>query len=163
MFITTTTMPNSAPNALFVADQDGISDKVADRIIHVSSTSAVLTFRNKFVTEFSDGTFWDGGALEVSAPNISGGDFVDVTDPLVGGTFTSGPYTGEISGLASNPLAGRMAWSNTSAGYIDSTINLGANLNGQTVTFRFRFGSDELTEAPGWWIDNFSIMGATCQ
>jgi hypothetical protein len=110
----------------------------------------------------SGGVFWDGGVLEISAPNISNGDFLDFTDSHIGGKCLSGCYTGEISGDAENPLAGRMAWSGNSGGYIDTLINLGPNLNGQTITLRWRFGSDEAVAAPGWRIDTISIMGAIC-
>jgi len=163
MWVTSTTTPDSPPNAAFVPDQDGISDKVLDRVIMVTSPNAILTFRNNFNTEFSDGVYWDGGVLEVSSPNISGGDFLDVTDSHVGGSITAGGYTGEISGDASNPLAGRMAWSGNSGGYIDTVINLGPNVVGQTITLRWRMGTDEAQGAPGWFIDNVSIAGATCQ
>src|SRR4029077_7895419 len=148
----------------FINGQDRISDKVLDsRPITINSASAQMTFRNNFDTEFSDGIFWDGGVLEVSSPNISGGNFVDVTDPLVGGSIPTGGYTGEISGDASNPLAGRMAWSGNSNGYIDTVFNLGPNVNGQTITLRWRLGSDEAVAATGWRIDTISIVGASCQ
>jgi hypothetical protein len=164
MWVTTVAVPDTAPNSAFINDQDGVSDKVLDsRPITVNSATAQITFRNNFDTEFSDGVFWDGGVLEVSSPNISSGDFVDITDPLVGGSFVSGPYTGEISGDASNPLAGRMAWSGSSGGYLDTVINLGANVNGQTIKLRFRMGTDEAVVAPGWWVDTISIAGASCQ
>ena len=82
LFVTTTTTPDSAPNSAFIPDQDGISDKVLDsRLITINSAAAQVSFRNNFDTEFSDGTFWDGGVLEVSSPNINGGAFTDVTDP----------------------------------------------------------------------------------
>ena len=100
--------------------------------------------------------------LEVSSPNISGGDFLDITDSHVGGSFVSGGYTGEIDGTANNPLAGRMAWSSSSNGYIDTAINLGPNLAGQTVTFRFRMGTDEAVAAPGVRVDTISISNASC-
>ena len=78
-------------------DQDGISDKVLDRPgITVQSTSAMLTFRNNFNTEFSGGVFFDGGVLEISTPNISNGDFLDFTDSHVGASCLSGCYTGEL-------------------------------------------------------------------
>ena len=163
LWVTTTTTSDTAPNNAFVPDQDGISDKVLDRTgITINSTSPILTFRNNFNTEFDGTVYWDGGVLEVSSPNISGGDFLDVTDSHVGGTITAGGYTGEISGDASNPLAGRMAWSGNSGGYIDSVINLGPNLNGQVITLRWRIGSDEASAAPGWHVDTISITGASC-
>ena len=163
LWTTSNITPDSAPNDAFVPDQDGISDKVLDRVmVTVNSASPVLTFRNNFNSEMSDGVFWDGGVLEVSTPSISNGDFLDVTDPHIGGSIVSGNYTGEISGDASNPLAGRLAWSGNSGGYIDTVINLGPNLNGLTCTLRWRFGSDEAVAAPGWRIDGLSIMGASC-
>jgi hypothetical protein len=129
----------------------------------VTDPNATLSFRNNFNTEMSDGTFWDGYVLEVSAPNISGGDFLDITDSHVGGTIVTGGYTGVISGIAENPLAGRMAWSGSSNGYINTMINLGPNLAGQTVTFRFRMGTDEATSAPGVHVDTLVFTGASCQ
>src|SRR5205085_10725075 len=156
-------MPYSPPNDLFVPDQDGISDTVVDwGCVIITSTSPVMSFRNNFNTEMSGGIFWDGYVLEVSSPNISGGDFLDITDSHIGGSFVSGGYTGTIDGTAENPLAGRMAWSGSSGGYIDTVINMGPNLAGQTVTLRFRMGSDEAVAAPGAHIDNISITGASC-
>jgi hypothetical protein len=124
--------------------------------------NAVMSFRNNFNTEFSDGIYWDGYVLEVSTPSISGGEFLDITDSHVGGSFVSGGYTGELSGKANNPLAGRMAWSADSGGYIDTVINLGPNLAGQNVTMRFRMGTDEATASPGVRLDNISITNTAC-
>ena len=160
LWVTTTSTSDSAPNNAFVPDQDGISDKVIDRMgVNVTSASATLSFRNNFNTEFSSGIFWDGFVLEVSAPNISGGDFLDITDPRVGGSFVSGGYNNTIG---CSPLVGRMAWSGNSGGYIDTVINLGPNLAGQTVTFRFRVTSDEAVPAPGVHIDNLVFTNASC-
>ena len=150
--LTSTSSPDTPRNNAFVPDQDGISDKVLDRMgVQVTSTSATLSFRNNFDTEFSDGIYWDGYVLEISAPNISNGDFLDITDPLVGGSFVSGGYTGELEAACSNlpPIfPGRMAWSGNSNGYIDTVINMGPNLAGQAVTLRFRMCTDEAVAAP---------------
>ena len=162
MWITSVTSPESAPNDAFVPDQDGISDKVLDRMNVSVGANAVMSFRNNFNTEFSDGIYWDGYVLEVSTPSISGGEFLDITDSHVGGSFVSGGYTGELSGKANNPLAGRMAWSADSGGYIDTVINLGPNLAGQNVTMRFRMGTDEAVASVGVRIDNISITNTSC-
>ena len=166
MWVTTTVTPDTAPNDAFIDDQDMISDKVMDsRPISINSAAPVMSFRNNFNTEHDPPpmeVFWDGWVLEVSSPNISGGDFVDITDPLVGGSFVSGGYTGVISDLAENPLAGRMAWSGDSGGYINTVINMGPNLNGQAVTLRFRMGTDQAAARPGVHVDTISIVGASC-
>jgi subtilisin-like proprotein convertase family protein len=166
LWVTETTTPDAGPNDAFIPDQDGVSDKVLDsRSIVINSASAVITFRNNYNTEYDPPpaeTFWDGGVLEVSSPNIAGGAFTDVTDPAVGGTITAGDYTGEIDGTAGNPLAGRRAWCGNSGGYINTAINLGPNVNGQTIKLRFRMGSDEAAARPGWRVDTISITNASC-
>ena len=55
-----------------------------------------------------------------------------------------------------------MMWAGNSGGYIDTVLNLGPNLAGQTVTLRFRMVSDEAVAAPGVRIDNISITGDSC-
>ena len=155
--------PDTPPNDLFTPDNDGISDCGYDFLgITIPTTTSILRFRNNFNTEMSGGIFWDGGVLEVSSPNISGGDFLDITDSHVGGSFVTGGYTGIIDGTAGNPLAGRMAWSGNSGGYIDTIINLGPSLAGQTVTLRLRFGSDKIVGAPGWRVDTMAITDGVC-
>ena len=162
MWMTTTAVSESAPNNAFIRDQDGISDKVLDRGgVNVTSASATLSFRNNFNTEFSSGILCDGYVLEVSAPNISGGQFLDITNLQVGGSFVAGGYTVLID-CPNSPIAGRMAWADNSNGYIDTVINLGPNLVGQTVTFRFRMVTDEAIAAPGVHIDNLVFTDASC-
>ncbi|MEY2505234.1 MAG: hypothetical protein QOG27_1514, partial [Verrucomicrobiota bacterium] len=162
-WITTTIVADTPPNDAFVDDQNGVSDKyLVSRSIVVSSPNAQLTFRNNFNTEMSSGVFWDGGVLEVSSPNINGGAFTDITDPVVGGSFVSGGYTGEIDSTASNPLAGRLAWSGNSGGYITTVANLGPNVNGQTIKLRWRMGTDLFSSAPGWRVDTLVFTSASC-
>jgi hypothetical protein len=149
-------MSESAPNNAFIPDQDGISDKVLDRMgVNVTSASATLSFRNNFNTECISGLFGDGYVLEVSAPNISGGKFLDITG--VGGSFVTGGYTCQTGGVG-----GRMVWGGNSGGYIDTVINMGPNLAGQTITLRFRMLTDEAVAAPGVHIDNLVFTGASC-
>ena len=159
MFRTLASGADSPPNCVFLADQDGISDKVLDTPnFMVNSASAQVTFRHAYNMEADATTDWDGCVLEVS---INGGAFVDILDPTAGGTFVSGDYNAVITDKASNPLANRRAWSRDSGGYVTTTANLGA-LNGQTIKLRFRMGTDEAAAAPGWRIDNFALTGASC-
>jgi hypothetical protein len=157
MWVTTTAMSDSAPNNAFVPAQDGISEKVLDRTgIQVTSASATLSFRNNYNMEVSGGTFCDLFTLEVSAPNIQGGAFLDITDPQVGGSFVSGGYNVTCS------VSGQMGWGGNSGGYINTVINLGQNLAGQTATFRFRVVSDEAVAGIGVHVDNLVFTGASC-
>jgi hypothetical protein len=55
-----------------------------------------------------------------------------------------------------------MAWSGNSGGYINTVINLGAGLDGQTIKLRFRMGTDETVAAPGVRIDGLSTTGGSC-
>ncbi len=152
-------MPDSAPNAVFLVDQDGISDKVLDTPSFViNSASAQVTFRNNYDMELSDAAY-DGCVLEVS---INGGAFNDITSPAVGGSFVAGGYNSTLFIGAGNPLSGRAAWGGSSGGYITTTANLGPNVNGQTIKLRFRMGTDEAEAAAGWKIDNFNVTNATC-
>ena len=79
-----------------------------------------------------------------------------------GGTFVTGGYTGEINGVAMNPLAGRQAWCGENTGYIDTEINLGSHLNGQTVKLRFRMGTDLFQPGDGVHVDGLTINGGSC-
>ena len=164
MWVTTTNAPDTAPNDAYLPDQDGISDKyLITRNINVTSASATLSYRNNFNMEVSGGVFCDGYVLEVSSPNINGGDFTDVTDPAVGGSFVTGGYNVTLPGFCGgSPLAGRMAWSGNSGGYINTMVNLGPNVNGQTIKLRFRMGTDEAVSGIGVHIDTLSFTGASC-
>jgi hypothetical protein len=53
-------------------------------------------------------------------------------------------------------------WSGNSGGYINTVVNLGPNVNGQTIKLRFRMGTDEAMARPGWRIDTISIVGGSC-
>ena len=151
---------DTPPNSLFI--EDGASSCTYDLTnIPVPTASSVLRFRNNF-NEYYAGQYDHGGVLEVSSPNINGGAFTDITSPAVGGSFIAGGYTGQVPPASSNPLAGRLVWGGSSDGYIDTIVNLGPNLAGQTVSFRFRFGSDHFNSAPGWHIDTLTIRDGVC-
>ena len=90
--------------------------------------------------------------MEIS---IGGGGFTDIID--AGGSFVTNGYTETISTCCLNPLAGRLAWSGNSGGFITTIVNLPAAAAGQIVQFRWRFGTDEGTGAGGWYVDTISL------
>ena len=158
LWVTATASPDSPPNSAFVDDPALISDKDLDTPgIFIASASTQVSFRNSYNFERDTGNFYDGGVLEVSSPNINGGAFTDITNAAVGGNFVSGGYDGIISNCCGNPLAGRMAWSGDSGGYINTVANLGPNVVGQTIKLRFRMGSDSSVNMPGWFVDGVAV------
>jgi len=101
--------------------------------------------------------YFDGAVLEISCPTINSGAFTDVADPLVGGNFIGATYNGTISTAFSNPIGGRMAWSQNSGGYRSTFVILGFRVRGQTVRFRFRMCSDSAGMGEGWRVDNVRV------
>jgi hypothetical protein len=160
LWATSPTIPDTAPNDAIVKDSPEISDKRLDTPgIAITSVSAQLSFRNNF--SLQDG--FDGGVLEVSSPNIAGGAFLDITDPAVGGSFVTGGYTDRIGSGLGSPIGGRMAWSgNSGGGYIDTVVNLGPNVQAQTIKLRFRLATDQSGAGGGWRIDTVAISGSAC-
>ena len=160
LWTTSASTPDSSPNDAFVDDPATLSDKYLDTPpIGITSPAAQVTFRNNYNLE---NTF-DGAVLEISAPNINGGVFTDITDPAVGGSFVSGGYTDTISPGQGSPIGGRLAWTGSSGGYITTVANLGPNLVGQTIKLRFRMASDTSGGGGGWRIDTVQVTnGLLC-
>jgi HYR domain len=146
---------DTAPNSAFHNDPSCVTNNTLDTpTINITSASSQLTFRNNFDLE---NTF-DGGVLEIS---INGGAFTDIV--AAGGSFSTGGYNGTISTGFLSPIAGRSAWTNTSAGFITTTANLPAAANGQPIKLRFRMASDCSVSDVGWRIDTISISsGFVC-
>lgn len=154
VWATSTITPDTPPNDAFVDDPAVVADKRLDTPdIFITSTSAQVLFRNGFNLE---NTF-DGGVLEVSALIINNGQFTDITDPAVGGSFVNGGYTATISTAFQSPISGRQAWSGNSNGYINTVANLGPRVAGQTIKLRFRMGSDTSVSAVGWRVDTIVV------
>lgn len=152
LYTTQTASSNSAPNSAFTPNT-GLAGPQNGAILEsinysINAPAAVVSFKNKFDTEGG----WDGGVLEIS---INGGAFQDII--TAGGRFVEGGYNGTL-GANSNPLDNRPAWSGNSNGYINSTVQLPASANGQSVKFRWRFGEDTNTSIVGWNVDDIKIV-----
>ncbi|HMV47246.1 MAG TPA: carboxypeptidase regulatory-like domain-containing protein [Blastocatellia bacterium] len=159
LWVTSTTSPNSTPNALFVNDPDTHSDKtITSPAINITSVSAQLSFRHTFSLESG----FDGGVVEAS---INGGAFTDVIGGAVGGSFVAGTqgYTDTISNSFGSPIGGRTAFSGVNPGgfgtYVTTTVQFGAALQGKSVRFRWRMASDESVGDVGWRVDDVRVLG----
>ena len=64
--------PDTSPNDAFVPDIDGISDCALDLTVSLPADPAVLTFRNNFNTEFSDGVCGTTASLKFPLPISAG-------------------------------------------------------------------------------------------
>jgi hypothetical protein len=153
-WVTSTTTPDTAPNALFVTDPTTTSSsEVTTTNIPVMAASAKLEFRLSYTTE----SLWDGAVLEMS---IGAGAFQDIL--AAGGSFSSGGYNQTLNASA-NPLGGRQGWTGSSGGYINVKINLPAAAAGQNVKFKFRMGTDASVGGTGIRIDGLKVInGFNC-
>ena len=147
---------DTPPNAAFVDDPAVISDKLLDSFSFTVFEAAALqvTFRHNFDLEASDedsSLGFDGGVLEISVDQ--GQTYHDVLD--AGGSFVVGGYNRRISMDRGSPLAGRLAWSGTSGGFITTTVNLPPEvIDGR---LRWRMASDISGSRAGWRVDTVDI------
>ncbi len=151
-WVTSTTNPQSAPNAAFAPDPDNIGNtELISQSFAISGGGGQFNFRNNYDIEST----FDGMVLEIS---INGGAYQDIL--AAGGSFTAGGYNGTISSSFMSPIAGRQAWTGSSGGYITSTVNLPASANGQSIRLKWRMATDNSTLGNGVRVD--TISGIPC-
>lgn len=145
----------SAPNSAHVPALETAGEALLySPRVRLASDDVELRFRHRWVVETSA---YDGGVLEVA---IDGGSFSDIV--AAGGSFLAGAYnTTLFACCGGNPLGGRQAWSSPSqTSFMTTRVALPASSRGRDVQFRWRFGTDSSTTAPGshgWWIDSIEI------
>ncbi len=129
----------------FVADPGAVTDQVLImEALDPVDANMELTFQNRINSEGS----WDGGVLEYA---VAGGAWQDA-----GSLIVEGGYTSTLSS-SSNPLSGREVWAGDNGGFETVRVDL-ATLDGQTVQFRWRFGSDSSVSDEGWYIDDIQVQ-----
>ncbi len=145
---------DTAPNDVFSEAPGNILDNRLDTpLVQVSTFDWSFAFRNNFNLEEG----FDGAVLEVSAPEINGGEFTDILDPSVGGKFTGGGYNATIGTKFNSPIAGRRAWSGNSGGYVWTAVSIPGIMSGSPneMRLRFRLVTDNSGASVGWRIDTF--------
>ncbi len=152
---TTTTHSASTPNAAFAGNPGnvGVSDleSPAWNVMAAAAAAARLDFKINYNTENG----FDGAVLEIK---IGTGAYQDIV--AAGGSFVTGGYNRTLATTNSNPLPGRAAWTGNSGGYVQSSVNLPAAANNQTVRFRWRLGSDNGAFRFGVNLDDVQFFGA---
>jgi len=151
-FVTTTTTPNSAPNAALAPNPNvgttlNGSTSLISPTYAISSASATVSFRHRYNTEAS----WDGGVLEI---NMDGGAFQDII--AAGGSFKQNGYNGFLNDN-DNPIDLRSAWTGNSGGYVTTVAQLPTSAAGKNVRLRWRFGTDNNTGVEGWFVDDVAV------
>ncbi len=154
-WVTSTTTPNSAPNTAFANDPATVNAAAIESpVFPVSVSNASLSFQKAFTTEST----FDGAVLEIK---IGAGAWTDIV--AAGGVFGSGGYNATISSSFSSPIAGRQAWSGTSATFTPTTVTLPASANGQNVQLRWLMASDSSVASTGFRLDDVSVSaGVSC-
>ena len=107
---------------------------------YLLTTNSVLSLKHFYATENG----YDGGNISITT---NGGTSWTTLTP------NGGYPSNNIAGLN-----GEAGYSGSSSGWQTATFNL-SQYAGQTVMFRFRFGSDGETTNIGWFIDNFDLSG----
>lgn len=151
-----TSYATSGITDLWGFDQDVVTDSAAQMTSSVAipaGSTSYLRFNHAY--QFDDwgaGSGYDGGVLEYST---NGGS--NWNDAAWLGIDNG--YNGTIISSYGNPLGGRSAFVAESNGYISSRANL-SWLDGQSVRFRFRIGTDDSLFDYGWFVDDVRIY--TC-
>jgi extracellular elastinolytic metalloproteinase len=140
------TKPKSGSYAWFAKDPDNFSDQRLTMAAPVLiQQNALLRFWHNFATEDA----FDGGKVEIT---INGG----LTWEDLGSKFIKNGYNGNIPVENASTVSGA-AFTGNSNGYIETIADL-SSYAGMNVQIRFRMGSDVLTSATGWYVDDVDIV-----
>ncbi len=138
--------PHAGTHAQFASEPAEVADQYLELANAVSIVAgASLRFWHHYDIE----TGYDGGVIEIST---DGG----TTWNDLGGQITQNSYSGLISDSFSNPIAGRSAYTGSSSGYIETTVDL-APQAGQDAKIRFRMATDSSVSGNGWFVDDVAI------
>lgn len=131
----------------FATNDDSSSDQVLqlNQPFVVTGEQPALRFYHDYDTEKGK----DGGFLQVSTDG--GISWV----ALQGDVFRNN-YDGQVS-YQTFTIPFQQAYSGNSNGYIDSYVDL-SDYVGETLFFRWRFGTDESNGGNGWAIDDVTFM-----
>jgi len=148
---TGTGIVDTGPNSIFAPDAPDVRDAVLDAPpIRIVTPSTQVIFRNRYDLEL----LADGGVFELQ---IGNGPFLDIEE--AGGHFEAGGYVGRIGDDFQSPIAGRMAWTGRSTGFVTTIVDLPPTVVGQDVVLRWRLATDRALGNIGQWVDTVVVTG----
>lgn len=138
--------PHSGNTSWFAVDPDAYSNQslILQSPVLLGENS-LLRFWHDFATEDT----FDGGVVEITT---NGG----LTWENLGDKMIQNGYNGNIPLENASTVSGP-AFTGGSGGYIQTIVDL-STYSGQQVQIRFRMGSDILTAATGWYVDDVEIV-----
>jgi len=150
------TGPHSGANVFHADDVGSITDQVlmTPPIALPSGpdhTAINLQFWNYQELEDSTSGCYDGGILEITTDGGATWTYLPTAQMM------TDPYDGPIDSGFSNPLIGFDAWCGDPQAWLRSVVDIDAYA-GETVQFRFRLGTDNSVNHPGWDIDDVWVQ-----
>ncbi|GAB3532292.1 hypothetical protein GCM10027443_15860 [Pontibacter brevis] len=138
--------PYSGTTSWFAVDPNTFSDQYLITASPITvGENALLRFWHSYATEAG----FDGGVVEISTN--SGLTWANLGDKMIQNGYNS-TIPLENASTISGP-----AFTGGSNGYIQTIVDL-SSFAGQKVLIRFRMGSDVLTGATGWYVDNVDVV-----
>jgi hypothetical protein len=148
--------------ALYAPGSSSVSDKRAMVRIKIPAGNPYLYFRHNFIFETDGVSNYDGGVIEFCTANANNCSISNNTNwqdaSLLFDVGVAGgkKYGGAVANGFSNPLAGRQAFVRGSHGYASTRLDLSSVAN-QSVSFRWRSGSDSLIRSLAWFVDDVRV------
>ncbi len=157
-WVVSTDQSHSGDHAVFAENISSVSDQrlaTPEVSLPEDATSLFLTFQNWQHIESSGSSCWDGGLLEVSTDG--GSSWNQVTDDAI----QVREYDGTIGTGFDNPLDGMPGWCGDPRDEWERySVDL-AQWAGESVRFRFRFGTDSSVSRVGWYVDSVEVKACT--
>ena len=150
----------SGLHSLYGENVSTVSDKYAQISITLPNTTDKIFLHFKHAIDLeavatnSQNEYYDAAVLEYSTDN--GTSWNDAVDLIVDGKT----YTGIIDRNNANPLAGRLAFSSTSHGFVSTRVNL-TSFSNSTLLLRWRIATDSSIAATGWLLDDINVVTCT--
>ena len=129
------------------ATTPGVSDQATKLLqpLTVRGTKPILNFYHRYDTEPG----FDGGILQITTDN--GTSWRDMGDKIF-----KGPYRGKFQ-YSIFAIPNQRAWWGQVNQYTPVAVDLSA-YTGQSVNFRYRFGTDSADARIGWFVDDVAVM-----